>query len=397
VVSVEHRKANGSHRRAAFLVRWRDPDGRSRSKSFRTLSDAKRFEATVRTTLDSGTYRDDRQSVLTFEEYATTWLRTSSGGASYRASRASLLSNHVFPLIGDERLVDLDQSDLRQVVAGMRLATGKPVARSTAQATAQLMSAILRSAEDEGVIRAAPLPRTWPLPEQRPDRRAFLEVDQAEALIRATEEYWQPLVMFLADTGCRWGEAVGLTIDKVDLDAGAVLISASLAEVGGRFTIKTTKSGRSRVVSLPTRTTKALRAHVDEYGTGEFVDSDSGRRTTGLVFHGKSGAPIQRSLFRRRVWNPAVLAADLVDVHPVPHSLRHTHASHLIAGGVDPLRIAARLGHSRPSVTTDIYGHLMAGGDLETVRSLEAFRKTSAKKARAKTMATKEPERARPK
>ena len=66
MVSLEHRKAEGPHRKSAFLVRWRDPDGRSRAKTFRTLSEAKRFETTVRSTLDSGAYRDDRRSVITF-------------------------------------------------------------------------------------------------------------------------------------------------------------------------------------------------------------------------------------------------------------------------------------------------------------------------------------------
>jgi integrase len=77
-----------------------------------------------------------------------------------------------------------------------------------------------------------------------------------------------------------------------------------------------------------------------------------------------------------------VKAAGLEGRHPVPHSLRHTHASHLIAGGVDAVTVASRLGHSRTSVTTDIYGHLLAGGDRAAVDELEALRKASAKKAK---------------
>ena len=79
--------------------------------------------------------------------------------------------------------MDLEQADLRRVVSGMRLASGIPVARSTAQSIAQLLSAILRSAEEEGVIAKAPLPRRWARPEEKPDRRAFLEVEQAEKLV----------------------------------------------------------------------------------------------------------------------------------------------------------------------------------------------------------------------
>ena len=39
------------------------------------------------------------------------------------------------------------------------------------------------------------------------------------------------------------------------------------------------------------------------------------------------------------------------------HSLRHTNASLLIAGGTDVATVAGLLGHSQPSTTLDIYTH----------------------------------------
>ena len=45
------------------------------------------------------------------------------------------------------------------------------------------------------------------------------------------------------------------------------------------------------------------------------------------------------------------------------HALRHTHASVLIRAGVDILTISRRLGHAKPSVTLDTYGHLIEGAD----------------------------------
>jgi len=45
------------------------------------------------------------------------------------------------------------------------------------------------------------------------------------------------------------------------------------------------------------------------------------------------------------------------------HSLRHTHASMLIASGVDILTISRRLGHSSPTITLGVYGHLVHGSD----------------------------------
>ncbi|MFB6465402.1 tyrosine-type recombinase/integrase [Cytobacillus sp. Hz8] len=41
------------------------------------------------------------------------------------------------------------------------------------------------------------------------------------------------------------------------------------------------------------------------------------------------------------------------------HDLRHTHASLLLNSGVDPVKVAARLGHANPRVTLEIYAHLI--------------------------------------
>jgi integrase len=52
------------------------------------------------------------------------------------------------------------------------------------------------------------------------------------------------------------------------------------------------------------------------------------------------------------------------------HALRHTNASVLISKGVDILTISRRLGHSKPSVTLDVYGHLIEGTDVAAAKAL---------------------------
>src|SRR5262245_344314 len=62
-----------------------------------------------------------------------------------------------------------------------------------------------------------------------------------------------------------------------------------------------------------------------------------------------------------RQWTEQVAAIGMPGVKL--HSLRHTHASMLIAGGVDVLTVSRRLGHASPTVTLNVYGHLIHGGD----------------------------------
>ena len=58
------------------------------------------------------------------------------------------------------------------------------------------------------------------------------------------------------------------------------------------------------------------------------------------------------------------------------HSLRHTHASTLIAGGLDVLTISRRLGHGSPVITLAVYGHLFKPDDRAAAIMEKALKKT---------------------
>ena len=55
------------------------------------------------------------------------------------------------------------------------------------------------------------------------------------------------------------------------------------------------------------------------------------------------------------------------------HSLRHTHASYLIAAGHDVLAVSRRLGHGSPTITLGVYGHLFPNADDRAAVSVEAM------------------------
>jgi integrase len=54
------------------------------------------------------------------------------------------------------------------------------------------------------------------------------------------------------------------------------------------------------------------------------------------------------------------------------HGLRHTHASQLIAAGVDIVTISKRLGHARPSVTLAVYAHMFTSDDGKAAAAINA-------------------------
>jgi integrase len=54
------------------------------------------------------------------------------------------------------------------------------------------------------------------------------------------------------------------------------------------------------------------------------------------------------------------------------HALGHTHASQLIAAGVDVVTIAKRLGHSSPNITLSVYAHLFRQRDDKAAAAINA-------------------------
>jgi integrase len=65
------------------------------------------------------------------------------------------------------------------------------------------------------------------------------------------------------------------------------------------------------------------------------------------------------------------------------HTLRHTHATHMLVGGVPLQVVSERLGHSSVRVTAEVYAHSLRGQDDEAVRKLEEFQRASRSAARA--------------
>jgi integrase len=53
------------------------------------------------------------------------------------------------------------------------------------------------------------------------------------------------------------------------------------------------------------------------------------------------------------------------------HALRHTHASQLIARGVDISTISKRLGHASPNITLGVYTHLFREDDRKASDAID--------------------------
>jgi integrase len=88
-----------------------------------------------------------------------------------------------------------------------------------------------------------------------------------------------------------------------------------------------------------------------------------------LIFPSGAGKPIDQSKMLKNHFFPAKKKIGLEDIRF--HDLRHTYASLLIEQGENIKYIQSQLGHSSPTVTLDVYAHLMRPYNQESARRLE--------------------------
>ena len=142
------------------------------------------------------------------------------------------------------------------------------------------------------------------------------------------------LVEVLYGTGARISEAVGLAIDDVDLELGALRLFG--------------KGRKERVVPLGQYAIEALEAYAVRCRP---VLATGGKGTSSL-FLNQRGNPLSR----QSAWAVLQDAADRagLTVNISPHTLRHSYATHLLAGGADVRVVQELLGHASVA-TTQIY------------------------------------------
>ena len=143
-----------------------------------------------------------------------------------------------------------------------------------------------------------------------------------------------------------------MRVRSVDLLRRRLRVTESVSEVNGHPEWSTPKNHESRAVPIP----KAL---VDD-----LVQQMAGKSAGQLLFTSPNGSAIRLANWRRRVWDPAVVAAGLDGL--TPHDLRHTAASLAIASGASVKHVQRMLGHKDAAMTLNVYASLFED-DLDAV------------------------------
>jgi integrase len=320
---------------------------------------------------DRGEYVDPSKLTLTeFLDRWEAWVATQVSAKTLERYK-ELTAHHVRPHLGAIRIQRLKTVNFAELYG--KLQKPKPDGAGLAPRTIghvhRLLHRVFGHAVKWGMVTINPVAAAEPPRVQRTEI-TILTPDQIKSVLQALRgrRLYGVALTGLA-TGMRRGEIVALRWGDVDLDSGKIRVERSLEQTNAGLAFKEpkTKAGQ-RIVAIPSSVAAELRNH--------WREQQEQRLALGM---GKSGA--EDLVFPRwdgNPWPPDRLSstwAKTVSALKQPkvtfHALRHTHASQLIAAGLDVVAVSRRIGHRNPTITLTVYAHLFGNTDERAAAAVE--------------------------
>lgn len=335
-----------------YRVLFRKPDhSQGQKRGFRTKRDAELYLAEVEVSKARGEFIDAAGARATIAQLGPEWLtgqRHILKPSAFRPLESSWRL-HVEPRWGGRGIGTLRHSEIQTWVSEL---SSSMSATSTLRAYGVLAGMLDVAVKDRRI--ASNPARGLTLPRKARKAHTYLTHRQVQQL--ADSASYPTLVLFLAYTGLRWGEATGLRVRNLDALRRRVAVEENAVMVGGRIEVGTPKTHKLRSVPYPAFLSTQL-ARLCE-----------GKSRDDLLFG--DGATHMRLPNSRDGWFAEAVKRtqrDDADFPRVtPHDLRHTAASLAISAGANVKAVQRMLGHASAAMTLDVYSDLF-DDDLDSV------------------------------
>jgi integrase len=329
---------------------------------------------------NAGTYVDPANT--TVPEFLERWLRdwgSVNVSPSTLQRYAGIVHKQIIPQVGKIKIQKLQADKIAEMYATL-LREGR--CKKTEDASTSGLSPRTVGHVHRVLHRALDIAAKWGVvalnaadkvdaPKVEEEEVEIIQADALPGLLNALRgKMLYAIAVTGLGTGIRRGEMLALRWQDVDLTAGTMKIERTLEQtkVGGlRFKAPKSKRGR-RTITLPAGVIAVLRARMKEQQE-QWLALGRGRvLPNALVFATWDGSPRSPGALSTD-WAEAMIKLGLPYTL---HALRHTHASALIAGGMDVETLSRRLGHAKSSITLDVYSHLFKPADDRAVSIMDA-------------------------
>ncbi len=348
-------------RRGRWVIDFYDTYGKRRWSTLPMGTTKKKAQECLREIEDQllrGIYLPERK-IPTFAEVAHDWIEYKR--PNLRHSTWSVYEGHVrnhFSEFNPIRVSLTTTAKVEKWIAarrseGMQLGTLKKVLVTLGQILAY---AVRHGYAMQNPVRDAERPRGNGL-ESTDKGIRVLAPSQIAAFLEAVDDVkYRTLFLLALMSGARQGELLGLKWGDVDWKNSQIRIQRTFNNLAWYET--KTKASNRRIDLGPAMMTELKKWRL----ACPHSELD-------LVFPNKAGQPLDHKNMVSRQFMPALRAAGIDKIRF--HDLRHTYASLMIEQGENIKYIQTQLGHSSPTVTLNVYAHLMKATNQEAPSRLE--------------------------
>jgi integrase len=365
-----------------------DPDTKRRRRAwygpFGTEEEAHKKRHAVERDVDEQVHVTP-QKKITVKSFLNDWIEGVQLRPATVDSYRRNLAMHVIPELGHLKLQE-GQSGLTAVHLNKlyRKLEKSGLSLRTVRYIHTIISCALRDAKKQRLVKInvtqeADPPTAKLAKEAEPEMRTW-EPEELKRFLEFTKgDRYEPAWVFLATTGMRRGEALGLRWSDVNLEsapATATIRRAAIA-IGHRRENGTTKTGKKRLIELDARTVDALKAWKARQAQERLLVGPGYHNDEKLIFTLPDGRGYHPERFSREFERKQGTYNRLNPDTPLPrlrlHDLRHTWATFALQAGIHPKIVSERLGHTKIAITLDLYSHVMPGMQSEAAEQVSSM------------------------
>jgi integrase len=356
-------------------------NGRQIWKTFDKRSDAESYLDRNCQEVREGTYRPLKRA--TFAQYVEKWKSAELIPQKLKPATlngyGSNIARHLLPAFGTRQMTLIDSEDITNFESDLLNDGQSP--KSTRNIL-QLLSRIFGDARRAGYLRISPMVDLKFVKLQKSQKRALNVEEAAELLKRCDGDGMLRLVVLLGLlAGLRRNEIFALSWEDIDAAGNVIHVRQNLFWRHGRYQGQR-EDGEPAWVLLAPKTPEsvrdidlspALKRELQAY----YLKSPHKK---GLIFQTTAGGPIDPHNFYDRQFKASVHIENeeerkqKMDLNWMNlHTLRHTFGSVKLEHSENLIYVSKQLGHAKPSITADVYAHLLKERRPEAAQRTDEF------------------------
>ena len=379
-------KGESQRKDGRYVYQYIDNWGARKSVYASNLSDLRKVKKQILRDLEDGI--DVRGGEITLNEQFDKYLALKTKLAnSTRQNYINMWNGHVRNAsFGRKRICDIKKSDIIRFYNDLQDAGLK---YSTIKTFHCMIAPCLELAVEDDVLRKNPGRGCLRGFENDADKKTALtkkEQEELLAFVRGSNVYavYYPMLVFMIGTAVRCGEAIGLTWKDVDFKKREISIRHQLIykKKDGKYGFYADTPKTDAGIRTIPMTREVCRALLDQreqqlargWKTNVCIDGYED-----FVFSTKNKNPVMPSAVNNFLLNIVngynkSEGKKVQMPHISAHVLRHTGCTRMSEAGIDPKVLQYIMGHSKISVTMEVYNHVSAERNHKEMEKLERIR-----------------------